>query len=126
METLYWITVLGNLYNLSFVVLTILIVAIMFLSIHAFTTGTSDYADEEDKAKAKKYYSITKKLALCSIIPIFILTFIPSTEQLYAIYGVGTVIDYAKENKEIQKLPDNAVKALNIWFKNIENNDSIK
>ena len=45
--------------------------------------------------------------------------FIPLTEQLYAIYGVGTVIDYAKGSKEVQKLPDNAVKALNVWLENV-------
>lgn len=81
---------------------------------YAIATATSNYADEDDKAEARKYYKITKKLALCSIIPILILAFVPSTKQLYAIYGVGTVIDYAKGSKEVQKLPDNAVKALNM------------
>lgn len=43
------------------------------------------------------------------------------------INGIGTVIDYAKENKEVQKLPNNAVKALNIWLENVnkEKKDSI-
>lgn len=56
---------------------------------------------------------------LYSIIPILMVTFIPSEKQLYAIYGVGTVIDYAKGSKEVQKLPDNAVKALNVWLENV-------
>lgn len=45
--------------------------------------------------------------------------FIPSKEQLYVIYGVGTVVDYVKGSKEVQKLPDNAVKALNMWLENV-------
>lgn len=122
MNALYWITVLSNLCTLSFGVLSILIIVIILLGTYAFATGTGDYADEEDKAEAKKYYRITKKLALCSIIPTLILTFVPSTKQLYAIYGVGTVIDYAKNSKEVQKLPDNAVKALNVWLENINKN----
>lgn len=122
MSTLYWITVLGNLCTLSGWTLGILIVAILLLGTYAIAIATGDYADEDDKAEARKYYKITKKLALCSIIPILILTFVPSAKQLYAIYGVGTVIDYAKNSKEVQKLPDNAVKALNVWLENINKN----
>ena len=53
--------------------------------------------------------------------------FAPSIEQLYAIYGVGTVIDYAKESNEVKKLPDNAVKSLNVWIENVnkDKKDSI-
>ena len=49
---------------------------------------------------------------------------IPSRDELYEIYGVGTVLDYAKSSKEVQKLPDNAVKALNIYLEDIQNRDS--
>lgn len=49
---------------------------------------------------------------------------IPSKDELYAIYGVGTVLDYAKSSKEVQKLPDNAVKALNIYLEDIQKTDS--
>ena len=45
---------------------------------------------------------------------------VPSKEELYAIYGVGPIIDYAKGSKEVQKLPDNAVKALNVYLENIQ------
>ena len=50
---------------------------------------------------------------------------IPSKNELYAIYGVGSVIDYAKSSKEVQKLPDNAVKALNVYLENIQKEDSV-
>lgn len=127
MSTLYWIIVLGNLYTLSVWVLCILIVAIIFLGTYALATETGDYVDEEDKAEAHIYYNRVRKLALCSIIPTLILIFVPSTKQLYTIYGVGTVIDYAKGSKEVQKLPDNAVKALNVWLENVnkDKKDSI-
>lgn len=57
------------------------------------------------------------------LLPLYIL--IPSKTELYAIYGVGTVLDYAKSSKEVQKLPDNAVKALNIYLENIQKEDSV-
>ena len=44
---------------------------------------------------------------------------VPSKEELYVIYGVGPAIDYAKSSKEVQKLPANAVKALNMWLENV-------
>ena len=50
---------------------------------------------------------------------------VPSKEELYAIYGVGSVIDYAKSSKEVQKIPDNAVKALNIYLEDIQKRDSM-
>lgn len=80
-----------------------------------FTFG----CDEDDKAFIKMASKIEKKLLLFSIIPILMTAFIPSKEQLYVIYGVGTVIDYAKGSTEVQKLPDNAVKALNMWLENV-------
>ena len=55
MNTLYWITVLGNLYILSGWILGILIVAILLLDTYAIATATSDYANEDDKAEARKY-----------------------------------------------------------------------
>lgn len=119
MSTLYWITVLGNLCTLSFWALVILIVVIISLGTYALVTVADAYADEEDKAKARICCKRVGKLALCSIIPILILVFVPSTNQLYTIYGVGTVIDYTKGSKEVQKLPDNAVKALNVWLENV-------
>lgn len=77
------------------------------------------YFADTSKEQQDKCFKIVKKLALCSIITILILIFVPSEKQLYAIYGVGTVIDYAKGSKEVQKLPDNAVKALNVWLENV-------
>lgn len=125
MSTLYWLTVLGNIYTLSKIILIILLIVTLFISLKGLIEETDEYACEDDKINAKKYYKVAKKLALYSIIPILIIIFTPSRNQLYAIYGVGTVIDYAKSSKEVQKLPDNAVKALNIYLENIQKEDSM-
>lgn len=118
MSILYWIAVLGNLSVLAAILLGITIVCAAVIGIHILL-GSSCIMDEYDKASIKKATKIEKKLLLFSIIPLLMTAFIPSKEQLYAIYGVGTVIDYAKGSKEVQKLPDNAVKALNIWLENV-------
>ena len=66
MGTMYWITVLGNIYTLSVWALIILTVVTTFLGVCALVKATDAYADEEDKRVASKYYKMTKKLALCS------------------------------------------------------------
>lgn len=120
MSTLYWITVLGNLCTLGRVLLIILLAVAC-----SIICGIGIYAlvnfpfIKEDEIRIKKAFNIVKKLLLYSILPLLIVTFVPSTKQLYAIYGVGTVIDYAKGSKEVQKLPNNAVKALNVWLENV-------
>lgn len=118
MSTLYWITVLGNLSVLAAILLGI-VIACAALNGFKILLISSHIMDEDDKAFIKKAVKIEKKLLIFSTIPILMTAFIPSKEQLYVIYGVGTVVDYAKGSKEFQKLPDNAVKALNMWLENV-------
>lgn len=113
MSTLYWITVLGNLNIVAQVALFLSFVA-------AGVTGICAKIDENEGDKSSRALLKAFRISSISTIIAFLMVlFIPSTEQLYAIYGVGTVIDYTKNSKEIQKLPDNAVKALNVWLENI-------
>ena len=121
MSTLYWITVLGNLNIVAQVALFLSFVA-------AGIAGVCAKIDEHEGNKSSRVlFKAFKISSISTIVAFLMILFIPSTEQLYAIYSVGTVIDYAKENKEVQKLPDNAVKALNIWLENVnkEKKDSI-
>ena len=50
----------------------------------------------------------------------------PSTKDLYAIYGIGGVIDYVQSNETAKQLPDKTIKALDKWLDemNKENNDT--
>ena len=86
--------------------------SILFFSIFPFLDG-----DEPNK----KPFKISLIGAIVSF-PLCVL--IPSKNELYAIYGIGSVIDYAKDSKEVQKLPDNAVKALNVYLESIQKRDS--
>lgn len=117
MSTLYWIAVLGNI-NIA---VTILLIILLSAAVGTGLFAVINIQDDEDEV-VKKAFKIAKKCLLYSIIPILMVIFIPSTKQLYAIYGVGTIIDYAKESNEVKKLPNNAVKALNVWLENINKN----
>lgn len=50
----------------------------------------------------------------------------PSTNKCYAIFGVGTVLNYVNNNDEAKKIPDNAMKAVNRYLESITPNDSIQ
>ena len=114
MSTLYWITVLGNISDLAPVTFSLFAVFLFFLYLDVFVRN----ATKSNKKTFKLcYIGIVASLALCVLIP--------SKTELYAIYGVGTVLDYAKSSKEVQKLPDNAVKALNVYLENIQKEDSM-
>lgn len=113
MSTLYWITVLGNI---SAVAACIFCMFAVFGFVSSF-----EFFDDEGSKSRKKNFKIwfigeLVSLALCILIP--------SKKELYAIYGVGSVIDYAKSSKEAKKLPDNAIKALNAYLENMQKNDS--
>ena len=114
MSTLYWLTVLGNINLVA--ILTFCIFTVFCL------LSSFEYFDKYGSNLIKKACKISFIGMLVSL-PLYIL--IPSKTDLYAIYGVGTVLDYAKSSKEVQKLPDNAVKALNIYLENIQKEDSM-
>lgn len=109
MITLYWITVLGNISAFAPVTFSLFAVFLFFLYLDGFVRD----ATKSNKKKTFKlcYIGIVTSLALCVLVP--------SKNELYAIYRVGSVIDYVKNSKEVQKLPDNAVKALNIRLENV-------
>lgn len=53
---------------------------------------------------------------------------IPSTNDAYAIFGVGATLNYLNNSAEAKKIPDNALKAVNYYLESIipEKNDSTK
>ena len=113
MSTLYWLTVLGNVSAFAAVACGIFAVLCVLSSFSCFD---DDWPKSNRKTFKISLIGICVSLALCVLIP--------SRNELYAIYGVGSVIDYAKNSKEVQKLPNNAVKALNVYLENIQKKDS--
>lgn len=116
MSTLYWITVLGNLNTLAIVVFAISTV---------ITVITTVYTLEDD---CFSYVIRLRNWGFVVLVSSFLgMLFIPSTEQLYKIYGVGGTIDYLKENPTAKELPDKCIKALDTWVDNFNkeegNND---
>lgn len=64
------------------------------------------------------------------LIPAFIITMlgvcVPSTKSCYAIFGVGATLHYVNHSEEMQKIPNNAMKAVNRYLESLAPNDSIQ
>lgn len=110
MEELYWVTTLGNISVLCCIIST---VGLMFALIFTTLFMCADYYDNDSSQKQK---ALHKKsliwLWVISVIMLFGAVFIPSKQDLYVIYGVGSTIDYLKENPTAQGLPDKYIKLL--------------
>ena len=116
MNEIYWITVLGSLHTVAFIIFAIIAgVAILCVCILIATMGTYD-TDEIDEIAKRKIKKITISSLIVGFIMLMVALFIPSKQDMYLIYGVGNVIDYCQDNQKVKELPDNAVEALNTWL----------
>ena len=68
---------------------------------------------EEPSPIIKKVF---KGTLFAIVLGVVMTIFIPSTKNLLIIYGVGGTIDYLKENKDANKIPDKCVKALDKYL----------
>lgn len=110
MSELYWLGVLGSLHDIggAIAVVSLLVcVAVGFWLLMSYDDG-----DEPSPSIKKVFmYSI-----FTFVFGIVITLFIPSQKNLLIIYGVGGTIDYLKENKDANKIPDKCIKALDKYL----------
>ena len=120
MNEIYWITRLDSI-NCTLGILEVIGLILAVANLWLF--WVADYNKEE---REKSLHRAIVLGILTSLLLIFNM-FIPTTKEAYLIYGVGGTIDYVKSNKEAAKIPDKAIKALNIFLDNEckSNTDSI-
>lgn len=120
MSELYWLNVLGNLHSCGELVVFASVLVLLGLGIWAITFG-SEYDEPFKKIKRKvkcSIYALVFGTTIC--------VFIPSTKNLLIIYGVGGTIDYIKENKDANKIPDKCIKALDKYLDDALKEDTDK
>lgn len=120
MSELYWLNVLGNLHSCGELVILLSILVLCGLGIWAIMVDS--YYDEPFKMIKRMFkrsiYAFVFGAAIC--------LFIPSTKSLLIIYGVGGTIDYLKENKDANKIPDKCIKALDKYLDDVLKEDKDK
>jgi hypothetical protein len=122
MNTLYWLTVLGELKNflLTIVLISSIVTVISFM---VYLANFDNFGTEEIRSLSKKYLSCCMSIIFASLL---LSVFIPSKGELYMMYGLGNTIDYLKENPTAKQLPDKCIKAIDKWVDNLKEKESEK
>lgn len=103
MKELYFITFIGNMNIAAWVIFGVLCFA-------AFTIGIVYVMDDiDDELMKKKFKPMIIVASICFMLGILL----PTKQDAYIIYGIGSVVDYIQENDEARQLPDKTVKMLN-------------
>jgi hypothetical protein len=120
MSELYWLGVLGNLNDLGGAIAVLSFLVFIALGFWFFLCSEDDL---EPSTFMKKMF---KGSMFAIVLGVVMAIFIPSQKNLLIIYGVGGTIDYLKENKDANKIPDKCIKALDKYLDDALNEDKDK
>lgn len=110
-ETLYWITRLDGV-NVFFIVLTVITSFAVFFGIMGrLIHGKQDFG--------KPFNLIMKYGVPTLLISILGLIFIPTTKDALMIYGVGSTLEYLKQNETAKELPDKCIEVLDAYIESL-------
>jgi hypothetical protein len=110
MELLYWITRLDGLHNLFHIIVFILCIAIYIAILYYIANG---------EGISKLYKKILKYMLPMGLIAILGVIFVPTTKDALMIYGVGSTLEYLKQNETAKELPDKCIDALDAWIEEL-------
>lgn len=119
MKEIYWIQRLDGLCTFCEVLVFLSIITAILAAISLFIFWP-DGAEKSDD----KLLSSSKKTLIISCITTALfgsaVVFVPTSEEALIIYGVGGTIDYVQGRETLQKLPDKAVEALDLWVDSLK------
>ena len=116
MEEIYWLQRVGALSDLFNVMWIFAIVVIgLFLIVSPMAIEVIKENNITDQAK-----KAAKTLAVIFIVGVVGSITIPSTKEMYEIYGLGGTIDYIKSNDKAKQLPDKCLDALTRYVDSLE------
>lgn len=119
MGDLYFITRCGALHSLGVWMGFISVFTFIILNAVAITTDDWDGEDcfsEKVKTNLRKF---AKTFLVTSVIGVILAVLVPTKDEAYVIYGVGSTIDYVKSSDKAKELPDKAINALDRWLESI-------
>lgn len=125
MNEIYWITRL-DIIGIWLCIISIVSGVFAGLSLIGYFIERDLYVTRREE-KYKNWMDFWEKVVKRSTIVFFIFmplsVLVPTTKEAMLIWGVGTTIDYVKNNETIQQLPDKCVEALDAWVESL-NEDS--
>lgn len=108
MWELYLLTRLG-------VIFPILVIITVVSGVISAVAGI-DILSEGDVERSTKIF---KRSAVALAISVLGIVIIPTKQDMFLIYGVGTTLDYLQDNEKVQQLPDKCVDALDAWVESL-------
>ena len=119
MKEIYWIQRLDGLSALFETMLVLSIIALIVLGVALLIMWMNAY-DETDCGIIED----TKRRLPLVIISLAVGTlgtiFVPTTNEVLAIFGIGGTVDYIQDNEKLQQLPDKCVEALDLWVESLK------
>ena len=117
MNEIYWITRL-DLISGWLIVFAVVSAIVTFVAIIAYINYRTDY-EKYGEDVDKRWVEFNSKLFKISLSCFFVFCsssiLTPTTNEAMLIYGVGTTIDYVKQNNTLQQIPDKCINALDAW-----------
>lgn len=110
----YLIAIFGNLSVVACILFFVSLIVLIGFTIVYYNYSYNGYNEEEKKT----ILSIIKKTLICFILSCIFSIFVPSSNQMLRIYGIGGTIDYLKSNETAKQIPDKCIKALDLYIDN--------
>lgn len=128
----YWVLYLCSIADSIHTLFTVLgIIGLVLTAVIAIMSICSSQCDrcgcDVCVAKGVRKAGIkVRHVFIPAIIMVVLGVCVPSTKSCYAIFGVGATLHYVNHSEEAQKIPDNAMKAVNRYLESLAPNDSIQ
>lgn len=112
MQKLYWISTLGHIQTASVGIL-ILTISLFVIFVIWYIVGYDSTYNSKENAQVKQAKKFLVSSFIVGVITVIPIIFIPSSQELYVIYGLGGTIDWINEHPDAQQLPEKTVQVLN-------------
>lgn len=109
MMEIYWLTRVGVIDEVARVMLILSGMALVLFPLMCSLMELED-------ADWFKPRTAIRWLAGMFIVGLMLKAFVPTKQDLYLIYGLGTAIEYVKDNDKAKEIPDKAVDAIIEWM----------
>lgn len=126
MSEIYWITRLDvmNGWLIAFSIICGGVICLSSICYLVYKDEYEGYGHDSDKNWMSFCCKIFKVSAPIFVLLAILTTLIPTTKEAMLIYGVGTTIDYVKQNNTLQQIPDKCINALDAWVESLTENES--
>lgn len=105
---IYWLTRLDNLITLFVIALAVMVIANVFYFVFK---GIDRYDEDDEKEFAKKWKAIKVTWFLAPVLALLV-TMMPTKSDMITIIVGAKVIDFAKTDSSIQKIPSQSTKII--------------